>query len=258
MRLKSVLLMRRAVAQMRAHADQGRTFALVAGRLQRAIERREIVAVGDLLHMPIIGLEPFAAIFGEGDVGARRKRDVVFIVKADELAEPQMTGERSGLGGDALHHVAIAHNHEGAMIDDIETGAVEARRQMALRNGEADCIGEALAERSGRDFDARRQPAFGMARRLAFPLPEALDLLERQIVAGKMQERVEQSGAVTGGQYEAIPVVPFRIFGVVLEESGPQHIGHRRGAERQAGMAAVGLLNHVDGEKPKRIDAALV
>src|SRR3546814_2406982 len=97
-----------------------------------------------------------------------------------------------------------------------------------------------------------------MPRRLAAPLPEALDLVERQVVAGDVQQAVQQRRTVAGGEHEAVAVGPQRIGGVVLQESLPQHVGHRRRAERQAGMAAVGLLHHVDGKEAKRVDAALV
>src|SRR3546814_11493937 len=97
-----------------------------------------------------------------------------------------------------------------------------------------------------------------MPRRLAASLPEALDLVERQVVAGDVQQAVQQRRTVAGGEHEAFAVGPQRLGGVVLQESLPQHVGHRRRAERQAGMAAVGLLYRVGGKEAQRVDAALV
>lgn len=61
-----------------------------------------------------------------------------------------------------------------------------------------------------------------MAGRLAAPLAEMLDLLERQVVAGQVQQRVQQHGAVAGGQDKLIPVEPLGMAGVVFQEACPQ------------------------------------
>jgi hypothetical protein len=49
-----------------------------------------------------------------------------------------------------------------------------------------------------------------MPRRLAAPLPEALDLGERQVISREVQQRVQQRGAVTRRQHEAIAIEPLR------------------------------------------------
>lgn len=78
-----------------------------------------------------------------------------------------------------------------------------------------------------------------MARRLRIELAERLDLIERHLlVAGKMQQRVEQHRAVTGGENEAVAVRPGWIGSVVFQELREQHGGRDIGrAHRQAGMA---------------------
>ena len=73
-----------------------------------------------------------------------------------------------------------------------------------------------------------------------------------------MQQTVEQRRGVAARQDEAIAVRPERIGRVVAEVSGPQQIGHRRLAERRAGVAGFRLLDHVDGEKAQSIDGELV
>ena len=73
---KRVLLVRRAVADVRAHEDQRRPRRFGARRLQRRVDRVEVVAVGDRRRVPAVGLEALRAILGERDVGAGRKRDV--------------------------------------------------------------------------------------------------------------------------------------------------------------------------------------
>src|SRR3546814_12167897 len=78
--------------------------------------------------------------------------------------------------------------------------------------------GEALPERPGGDFHARGVAALGMSRRLAAPLPELLDVVERQVVAGDVQQAVQQRRAVAGREHEAVAVGPQRIGRVVLQE----------------------------------------
>ena len=43
-------------------------------------------------------------------------------------------------------------------------------------------------KRPGGDFDARRVPALGMAGRAAAPLAELLDVIQRQVVPGHVQQ----------------------------------------------------------------------
>jgi hypothetical protein len=67
----------------------------------------DVVAVGDPLHVPVVGGKAGADVFGEGEVGGAVDADVVVVVEDDELAELLMAGKRGGLAADALHHVAV-------------------------------------------------------------------------------------------------------------------------------------------------------
>ena len=116
------------------------------------------------------------------------------------LLKPQRSGERAGLVRDALHEAAVADEHVGAVVDDRVAGPVELRGEELLGERHADRVGEALAERAGRRLDAGRGADLGMARRLRVQLPEALELLDRKVVAGQVQQRVEQHRAVAVGQ----------------------------------------------------------
>ena len=218
----------------------------------------DVVAVGDRGRVPAVGAEARGAILGESDRGAGGEGHVVVVVEADQLAELQMAGQRGGFGGDAFHQIAITDQRVGVVVDDRDAVAVVARRQLCLGDRHPDRIAEALAERTGGDLDAGRVRAFGMPRRAAGPLPELLEVVQRQVVAAHVQEAVEQRGAVPGREHEAVAVGPSRIGRIAFEIARPQRVGHRRGAERQAGMAAVGLLNHVDGKKTQGVDALLI
>jgi hypothetical protein len=88
-----------------------------------------------------------------------------------------------------------------------------------------------------------------VARRFAVQLAEALELLDRQVVAGEMQQGVDQHRAVAVGQHEAVTVGPVRIGRVVVQVIAPQHFGDVGHAHGGAGVAGVGGLHAVDGEK---------
>jgi hypothetical protein len=94
------------------------------------------------------------------------------------------------------------------VVDDLVARPVEARGQVRLGDRHADGIADALAERPRRRLDALGQVALGMARREAAPLAELLDLLDRQVVARQVQQRVEEHGAVARREDEAVAVWP--------------------------------------------------
>ena len=168
---------------------------------------------------------------------------------ATSLFRPQRAGERRGFVRDAFHQAAVAHEHPGAVVDDGEFGPVEALRQQFFGERHADGVGEALAERPGRGFHARRHEVFRMARRLRIELAEVLELVHRQVVAGQVQQRVLQHRAVAVGQDEAVAVEPLRVVRVVVEVIVPEHLGDVRHAHRHARMAGLRGLDRIDGEE---------
>ena len=169
-----------------------------------------------------------------------------------------MPGQRGRLRGDALHEVAVADDRVGGVVDDFESGAVVARGELRFGDRHAHGIGEALPERTGRDLHARRMPALGMPGRLAAPLAEVLDVVQREVVAGQVQQAVEQHRTVPGREHEPVAIEPVRIARIVLEQARPQHIGHRRGPERHARMAAVRLLHGIYRQETHSVDAQLI
>ena len=64
-----------------------------------------------------------------------------------------MAGERRRLVADALLEAAVAADHERVVVDDL---GAEPGAQVGLGEADADAVGEALAERTGGDLDARR------------------------------------------------------------------------------------------------------
>ena len=60
----------------------------------------------------------------------------------------------------------------------------------------------------GGGFDAGGHVPLGMPGRFAAPLAETLDLVQRQIVAGQVQQAVEQHRTVAGRKHEAVAIEP--------------------------------------------------
>ena len=159
-----------------------------------------------------------------------------------------MTGERDRFLAQALHEAAVADNAIGAMVDDrIAMAAVEE----PLGKRHADRIAESLGKRAGGGFDAGRMAMFRVARSPRVKLAEVLDLLELHLrIAGEIEQRVEQHRAVAGREHEAVAVRPIGMGRVELQEAREQHGGHVGHAHRHAGVAGIGLLHGVHGERP--------
>ena len=99
-----------------------------------------------------------------------------------------MASERGRLRRNAFHHVAVARDDVRAMIDDGEVGLIEPGGEMTLGQRQANGVGEALPQRTGRHFDAGRTFAFGMAGRPAARLAKLLEIIKRKVVAGQVQQ----------------------------------------------------------------------
>ena len=63
---------------------------------------------------------------------------------------------------------------------------------------------------------------------------------------------------MAGRQHEAVAVEPLGVLGVVLEELVPEGVTHGCAAHRQAGVAAVGLVDGVNSQHPNAVDAERV
>ena len=233
----------------------GRSVSAMPGA-QRGLDRVEVVAVLDRERVPAVGLEPLRDVLGR-EREARRAvdRDLVVVVEEDAAAELEVPGERRGLGGDALHQVAVGADREDVVVADL---LAELLAQELLRHRHADGVAEALAERAGGRLDARRLEVLRMARRVRAELAELLDLVERHaVVAREVQARVEQHRRVAGREHEAVAVGPVRILRVVLHHARVEHV--RGGGERQRRARVAGLrgLDRIDRQRADGVDAQL-
>ena len=236
--------------------SDGRSSIIARGG-QRAVDGRHILAV-DTLHLPAARLEASADVFEERQVRRARERHPVGVVEHNQPAEPQRAGQRCRFARKTFHHVAVAGEHVGVVVHHLVRRPIECGREPALGDGHAEGIAKPLAERAGGDLHARGAAALGMTGRSASPLPELLQVVERQVVTGQVEEAVEQRARMTRRQHEPIAIGPRRVLRVVTKVAGPQHVGHRRRAHRHAGMPGLRFLHHVDRQHANRIDAELV
>src|SRR5438270_13405457 len=127
------------------------------------------------------------------------------------------------------------------MIYDRKVRSVELRGQMRFCHGHADAVRKTLTQRAGSDLDAGRQSVFRVSRCFRSPLAKVLDLVERKLIAGQMQQRVKQHASVARRKQEAIAVLPLWLLWVVAHELCPQDVSHRRRSQGQTRMAGFGV-----------------
>ena len=97
-----------------------------------------------------------------------------------------------------------------------------------------------------------------MARAAGTELAERLELVELQAArAAQVQQGVDEGRTMPAGEDEAIAVGPGRVLGVEVQELQPEGRRDVRQAERDAGMAALRLFNHVRGQAADRVRAQL-
>ena len=240
---------RRAVADGGLAGDQRR----LAGFLRagdRGGNRLRIMAV-DQLRRPARGLEALHLVDRIGNRGRAVDRDAVVVIQHDQLVQLPVSGHRDRFLRHAFHQVAVGGEHVGVMPDHLLAVLGD---QHLLRQRHADRGGEALAERAGGGLDAAGLEVLGVSRRLGAELTEILDLVERHVlVAGEVQQGIEQHRTVSGREHETVAVRPGRSAGVEFEELCEQHGRDIRSAHRQAGVAGFRLFDGIHGKPANRI-----
>ncbi len=205
--------------------------------------------------MPAVALEAPRRVVGEGEIGGAVDGDAIVVVDADQLAEPLVAGEGARFVRNPLHQVAVGAQEVRMMIDDRVARPVEQRRELRLGDRHPHRVADALAERSRRRLDPRREAELGMARRAAAPLPELLDFIQRQVIPGEIEHRVEQHAGVAARQHEAVTVGPVGMGGIETQMPLPQHPSEWGQRHGRAGMPGVGLLYRVHRDGAHGVDA---
>ena len=137
-------------------------------------------------------------------------------IDGDEVAELLVTGERGGVGGDALLRVAVAGSG-----DDVDEVVERARALRGIRVeqptlvprgvGEARGGGEALSERTGRDLDAVGVAVCGVARGLRAPGAQCLQVVELEAVPAQVELDLLRERAGPVGQHETVAANPVAV-----------------------------------------------
>ena len=207
----------------------------------------DIVAV-DELHVPAKGLEALHEIVVLRLVGHRVEGDVVAVENDDEIIQLLVGGEGHGLQRDALLHAAVAGEGDHVAVEDRVRLGVEAGGGHLAGDREADGVGDALAEGAGGGLDAGGLMELGVAGGLGVELTEGLQLVEGEIVAAEVEPGVDEHRAVAGGEHEAVAVEPAGGAGAVRERAAEKGCADFGGAEGQAEVAGIALMDGVHGE----------
>ena len=179
--------------------------------------------------------------------------DPVVVPQHGQPIEAQMACQPDRLVVQALHQAAVAGDRPGAVVDQ---RVAEARVQMPFRHRHADRHRQPLTQRAGGRLHAIQQEVLRMAGARAAQLAEPAQLVAGRVgIARQVQGRVDQHRPVTSRQHETVAVRPAGRGGVEAQELPPQHGGHVGHAHRHAGMAAVGRLDRVHGQRADGVGA---
>ena len=244
-------------ADLGVDEEEGRALVVGLGRFHGPVDGVHIVAVLHLQHLPAIGAVAGGGVLAQGDVGVALDGDLVAVIEHDELGQAQRARQGAGLGGDALHHAAVAHQAVGVMVHHGEAVAVEHGGQVLLGHGHAHGVGDALAQGAGGGLHHGRVAVLGMAGGLGAPLAELLEILHGQAIAEEVVDAVEQHGRMARAEHEAVAVVPGGVGRIVAHLAAEEGIHRRRGPQGRARMAGLGLFNGVGGQGADRVDQLL-
>ncbi|CAI1167777.1 Uncharacterised protein [Serratia liquefaciens] len=228
--------------------QQGRLVSDLAGFFNRGLDGIRVVAVHVTHHVPAVGFKALGGVVGEPAFHVTVDGDAVVIVERGQFAELEGTGQGTDFVRDAFHHAAVAHKGVGVVVDHVMARAVELRGQGAFGNGEADGVGDALAQWAGGGFHAWGVAVFRVARGFGVQLAEVFQLAHRQVVAGEVQQAVNQHGAMAVREDEAVTVSPVRVGRVVVQVVTPQDFGDVRHAHRCTRVAGICFLYGVHAE----------
>ena len=89
-------------------------------------------------------------------------------------------------------------------------------------------------------------------------MAEGLQVVDGDLVAGEVQDAVEQRGGMPVREHKAIAVDPLRVLRIVTHVIVEEKVGDRSVAQRSAGVTALGLLDCVNCEEAQCVDRCLL
>ncbi len=225
------------------------TLRLQFGLGDGVIDSDHIVAVNATDHIPAVTFKAFTGIVRKPGFDLAVDGDAVIIIQNDEFGQLQRAGQRTYLVGDAFHETAIANESIGVMVDNFMFGFVKFGSQQLFCQRKTHGIGQPLPQRAGGCFYACGDAHLGMSRCFGMQLAELTQLVQRQVIAGQVQQGVKQHGTMPVGQDKAIPIRPGRICRIVAQMTRPQGFGDLGHSHWGARMAGIGLLHGIHGQR---------
>ena len=247
------LLVGRAFADDGLAANQGGPGNFRLGLGDGLFQGAEVMAVHMRNDMPAVSLEALGGVVGVPVLDMAVDGDAVVVPERNQLAQLPGAGQGAGFMGDTFHHATVTHKHIGVVVDDVMAGAIELVGQQLFRERHADGVADALAKRTGGGLDAWGVAIFRMSRGLGVQLAELLDILHAELVAGQVQQGIQEHGAMAVGQHETVAVRPLGVGRIVAQIMIPQHFGNFRHAHGGPRMAGFGFFNSVHGKRPDGI-----
>ena len=272
MGLEGVLEVGGRPADDRAELDEARPVGDALGLEDRVVQGRDVLlvagavavtAVGpvDRLDVPAVGLVAGGDVLGERDLGVVLDRDRVVVVDEDEVAEPLGAGDRRRLAAHALLEVAVAGQRVDEVVEGrLALGGVGVEQAVLAAGGHrhAHGVGDALPEGPGGRLDAGGVAVLRVARGLAAPGTQGLEVLELEAPAAEVQLDVQRHARVAAREHEAVAARPVRVGRVVAHDLLEEQVRRGGQAHGRAGVAVADLLHGVHRQHPNRVHRQVV
>ena len=91
-----------------------------------------------------------------------------------------------------FHHATVTHKYISVMVNDLVSRFVEFVSQQLFSHRHAHGVGNALAQRTARSFHPCGITVLGVTRRLGVHLTETFQFIHGQVIAGQVQQRIDQ------------------------------------------------------------------
>src|SRR5206468_11994974 len=166
------------VADVTVQDEEGGSALGLPEDLQGALNAIDVVGVSHPQDVPSVTQEAGRNVFRERDARVPLDGDVIVVVDPAEVIQAQVTRQGRGLGGDALHHAAVAANRIDMVVENIEARPVVALGEPLLTDGHAHAGSHSLPERTAGSLDAGNPVILRVPRGLAIRLTEMPDVGE--------------------------------------------------------------------------------
>ena len=170
------LLGRASEADLRLNGDERRMLSVFFCLLDGSSDCFQIIAVfhGDRLETE--RFHAFLDILGKCDIRTSLDGNFIGIIEDDQFGQSQCSCQRKRLGGNPLHHAAVAAQHECIVIDYRILLLIKNLCQMSLCSRHTDSHSHTGSQRSCGCFDADRVAILRMSRCQGTQLSEIHDI----------------------------------------------------------------------------------